>query len=153
VDLNKRYQIKFQSLVFLYRVNETDFELFLSHSNFLTRQLIPGKILLNQWYIGTIMEVILMSTLTRLTSGGQVTLPKEIRMKTNMQPGDFVEVQLDEEGRIILTPKKLVNANQAYFWTEEWQKEEHKADEDIKIGRVKRFKSTADAVKYLEDKA
>ena len=27
-----------------------------------------------------------MSTLTRLTSGGQVTLPKEIRMKTNMQP-------------------------------------------------------------------
>ncbi len=153
MDLNKRYQIKFQSLVFLYRVNETDFELFLSHSNFLTRQLIPGKILLNQWYIGTIMEVILMSTLTRLTSGGQVTLPKEIRMKTNMQPGDFVEVQLDEEGRIILTPKKLVNANQAYFWTEEWQKEEHKADEDIKIGRVKRFKSTADAVKYLEDKA
>jgi len=99
------------------------------------------------------MEVILMSTLTRLTSGGQVTLPKEIRMKTNMQPGDFVEVQLDEEGRIILTPKKLVNANQAYFWTEEWQKEEHKADEDIKIGRVKRFKSTADAEKYLEDKA
>lgn len=94
-----------------------------------------------------------MSALTRLTSGGQVTLPKEIRMKTNMQPGDFVEVQLDEEGRIILTPKKLVNANQAYFWTEEWQKEEHKADEDIKIGRVKRFKSTADAVKYLEDKA
>ena len=94
-----------------------------------------------------------MGTLTRLTSGGQVTLPKEIRMKTNMQPGDFVEVQLDEEGRIILTPKKLVNANQAYFWTEEWQIGEHKADEDIKIGRVKRFKSTADAVKYLEDKA
>ncbi|HHT09918.1 MAG TPA: AbrB/MazE/SpoVT family DNA-binding domain-containing protein, partial [Candidatus Atribacteria bacterium] len=55
--------------------------------------------------------------------------------------------------RIILTPKKLVNANQAYFWTEEWQKGERKADEDIKIGRVKRFKSTADAVKYLEDKA
>ena len=91
--------------------------------------------------------------LTRLTSGGQVTLPKEIRAKTNMQPGDFVEVQLDEEGRIILIPKKLVDAHQAYFWTEEWQKGEHKADEDIKIGRVKRFKSTGDAVKYLEDKA
>ena len=94
-----------------------------------------------------------MSTLTRLTSGGQVTLPKEIRTKTNMQPGDFVEVQLDEEGRIILTPKKLVDASQTYFWTEEWQKGERKADEDIKIGRVKRFKSTADAVKYLEDKS
>ena len=93
-----------------------------------------------------------MSTLTRLTSGGQVTLPKEIRKKTNMQPGDFVEVQLDGEGRIILTPKKLVDANQTYFWTEEWQKGERKADEDLKNGRVKRFKSTADAVKYLQDK-
>ncbi len=94
-----------------------------------------------------------MRALTKLTSGGQVTLPKEIRVKTNMQPGDFVEVTLDEEGRIVLTPKKLVDASQAYFWTEEWQKEERKADEDIRAGRVKRFKSAADAVKYLEGKA
>ena len=93
-----------------------------------------------------------MGALTKLTSGGQITLPKEIRIKTNMQPGDFVEVKLDEEGRIVLTPKKLVDASQAYFWTEEWQKGERKADEDIKAGRVKRFKSAADAVKYLEDK-
>ena len=93
-----------------------------------------------------------MGKLTKLTSGGQVTLPKEIRIKTNMQPGDFVEVKLDEEGRIILTPKKLVDASQAYFWTEESQKGERKADEDIKAGRVKRFKSAAEAVKYLEGK-
>ncbi len=94
-----------------------------------------------------------MGALTKLTSGGQVTLPKAIRMKTNMQPGDFVEVKLDDEGRIVLTPKKLVDAGQAYFWTEEWQKGERKADEDIKAGRVKRFKSTAAAVKYLENEA
>jgi len=93
-----------------------------------------------------------MRTLTKLTSGGQITLPKEIRLKTNMQPGDFVEVKLDEDGRIVLTPKKLVDASQAYFWTEEWQRGERKADEDIKAGRVKRFASVAEAVKYLEDK-
>jgi len=94
-----------------------------------------------------------MGMLTKLTNGGQVTLPKEIRTMTNMQPGDFVEVKLDEEGRIVLTPKKLVDASQAYFWSEEWQKGERKADEDMKAGRVKRFKSAADAVKYLEGKA
>jgi AbrB family looped-hinge helix DNA binding protein len=98
------------------------------------------------------MEGISMGALTRLTSGGQVTLPKEIRTKINMQPGDFVEVKLDDEGHIVLTPKKLVDASQAYFWTEEWQRGERKADEDIEAGRVKRFKSAADAVKYLEDK-
>ena len=94
-----------------------------------------------------------MGTLAKLTSGGQVTLPKKIRIKANMQPGDFVEVELDEEGHIVLTPKKLVDASQAYFWTEEWQKGERKADEDIKAGRVKRFKSATEAIKYLEDKA
>lgn len=94
-----------------------------------------------------------MGTLAKLTSGGQVTLPKEIRIKTNMQPGDFVEVEVDEEGHIVLTPKKLVDASQAYFWTEEWQRGESKADEDIKGGRVKRFKSATEAVKYLEGKA
>jgi AbrB family looped-hinge helix DNA binding protein len=99
------------------------------------------------------MEGTEMGVFTKLTSGGQVTLPKEIRMKTNMQPGDFVEVRLDKEGRIVLTPKKLVDASQTYFWTEEWQKGERKADEDIKAGRVKKFKSAADAVKYLENKA
>ncbi len=93
-----------------------------------------------------------MGTLAKLTSGGQVTLPKEIRVKTNMQPGDFVEVELDEEGHIVLTPKKLVNASQAYFWTEEWQKGERKADEDIKAGRIKKFKSATEAIKYLEGK-
>ena len=94
-----------------------------------------------------------MGMLAKLTSGGQVTLPKEIRTKTNMQPGDFVEVGLDEEGHIILTPKKLVDASQAYFWTEEWQKGERKADEDIKSGRVKRFRSASEAIKYLQGKA
>lgn len=94
-----------------------------------------------------------MRNLTRLTSGGQVTLPKEIRSRTNMQPGDFVEVVVDGEGRIVLTPKKLVDAGQAYFWTEQWQAAERKADEDIQSGRVQRFSSAAEAVKYLADKA
>ena len=93
-----------------------------------------------------------MTTLTKLTSGGQVTLPKEIRKKVNMQPGDFVEVQLDEDGRIVLTPKKLIDASQAYFWTKEWQDAEREADEDIKAGRFKEFKSGAAAAKYLKEK-
>ena len=93
-----------------------------------------------------------MATLTKLTSGGQVTVPKDIRSKANIRPGDYVEVKLDDAGRIVLTPKKLIDASQAYFWTESWQKCERKADEDIKAGRVKRFKSAADAVGYLRDK-
>jgi antitoxin MazE len=93
-----------------------------------------------------------MSALTKLTDGGQITLPKAIRTRANMQPGDFVEVDMDDEGHIVLTPKKLVNAGQAYFWTEEWQKDEGKADEDIKSGRMKKFPSAKEAAAYLESK-
>lgn len=94
-----------------------------------------------------------MSTLAKLTSGGQVTLPKEIREKANMEAGDFVAVEMDNDGHIILTPKKLVDASQAYFWTERWQRGERKADEDIKAGRVKTFKSAKEAVAYLKSQA
>jgi AbrB family looped-hinge helix DNA binding protein len=94
-----------------------------------------------------------MAFLSKLTSAGQVTLPKNIRDKVNMLPGDYVEVNLDDEGRILLTPKKLIDASQAYYWTESWQNCERKADEDIKAGRVKRFKSVADAVEHLKSRA
>ena len=93
-----------------------------------------------------------MSALTKLTDGGQITLPKAIRTKANMQPGDFVEVDMDNDGHIVLTPKKLVNAAQSYFWSEDWQKGEARADEDIKSGRVKKFSSAKDAAAYLENK-
>ena len=93
-----------------------------------------------------------MGILAKLTSSGQVSLPKEIRKRVNMQPGDFVEVEIDKDGHIILTPKKLVDSSQAYFWTEEWQKGERQADEDIKAGRVKTFNSADEAIKYLKSK-
>ena len=82
-----------------------------------------------------------MGILAKLTSGGQGTLPKEIRTRANMQAGDFVEVAMGEDGYIVLKPKKLVDASQAYFWTRQWQEGERQADEDIKAGRVKKFRS------------
>ena len=91
-----------------------------------------------------------MGILAKLTSGGQGTLPKEIRTRANMQAGDFVEVAMGEDGYIVLKPKKLVDASQAYFWTRQWQEGERQADEDIKAGRVKKFRSAAEAVNSLE---
>ncbi len=41
---------------------------------------------------------------------------------------------------------------QAYFWSKEWQDGEKEADEDIKRGRMKRFKSAKDTIKYLRSK-
>ena len=39
--------------------------------------------------------------------------------------------------------------DQTYFWTEEWQKGEREADEDIAAGRVQHFDSADDAITFL----
>lgn len=42
----------------------------------------------------------------KVLAKGQVVIPKEIREKTHIVPGDKVEVKLTEEGIVILPLKK-----------------------------------------------
>jgi len=49
-----------------------------------------------------------------------------------------------EDGRIILEPKKLIPADQQWFWTEEWQAGEREAQAEIESGKVNHFNSMKD---------
>ena len=40
-------------------------------------------------------------------------------------------------------------SSQSYFWTEEWQAKEKRADEDLKQGRFKRYASAEEAIADL----
>ena len=73
---------------------------------------------------------------TKVTRNGQITLPAQTRRSLQIEEGDYIEVRISTSGSIVLTPKKLVDKDQAYFWTEEWQRGEREADEDIAAGRV-----------------
>lgn len=55
---------------------------------------------------------------------------------------------MDEKA--VLTPKRLVDKGQGYFWTKEWQQGEKEASEDIKAGRVKTFDSVDDLINDLD---
>jgi len=59
--------------------------------------------------------------------------------------GAHLTIEKVADGNLLLTPKVLVDKEQAYFWTEEWQAGESQADADIAAGRVKDFDS-ADAL-------
>lgn len=74
---------------------------------------------------------------------GQVTIPSEVRRAAHLGEGDSVEVVITADG-ILLRPRKLVDATQAWFWTPEWQKAEHEASEDIRQGRTRTYKSDKD---------
>ena len=43
----------------------------------------------------------------------------------------------------------LIDEDQAWWWTEEWQKGEREAEKDIKEGRVKKFSNVEDLIKDL----
>jgi len=88
---------------------------------------------------------------TKVTRHGQITLPASVRKQLGIEEGDLVEIEVEDE-RAVLMPKKLVDKNQAYFWTKKWQEGEREADEDIKAGRVKTFDSVDELIKDLDRK-
>lgn len=82
---------------------------------------------------------------------GQVTLPKSILERFHLEEGDSLELNIHEvTGEIIITPMVQVPASQRWFWTEEWQKAEQEADDDIAAGRVKAFNNIDDLIADLE---
>ena len=85
---------------------------------------------------------------SKVTRHGQVTLPASIRKELGIEEGDIVEIQAEDD-RAVLMPKKLIDKNQAYFWTREWQEGEREADGDIKAGRVATFDSAEELIKNL----
>ena len=51
----------------------------------------------------------------------------------------------------MLTPKRLVDKDQAYFWSREWQETEREAEEDIRAGRVREFASVEELLRDLDE--
>lgn len=89
-------------------------------------------------------------TLARVRGKGQVTLPDEIRRAAHVSEGDYLEVSI-EQGSIVMRPKKLIDADQAWYWTEEWRRGEHEAADDIAEKRLEHFGSADDFLKSLDE--
>jgi AbrB family looped-hinge helix DNA binding protein len=93
-----------------------------------------------------------MADLIQVRKKSQVTLPQSVRKKLGIEEGDFLDVRV-RDGEIVLKVKKLVDADQAWFWTKRWQEGEREADEDIKAGRVFEFPDAKSAIASLHEHA
>ena len=87
--------------------------------------------------------------LTKVTRNGQITLPASVRRLINIEEGDYIAVSVEGD-TILLTPKRLIDKSQAYFWTEEWQRGEIEASEDIRAGRTSEFSDVEELIDSLE---
>ena len=86
--------------------------------------------------------------LVTLRPNGQVTLPADVRATLHAEAGDVFIAEVSDDA-IILRPKKLIDASQAYFWTEEWQAGEREASAEIAKGQTKRFRSAEALIRDL----
>jgi antitoxin MazE len=66
---------------------------------------------------------------------GTITLPAALRKAARLdRPDSQVEARLREDGVIELIPVITIPADQAWYWTEEWQAGEREVDEEIARG-------------------
>lgn len=87
---------------------------------------------------------------TKLSGSGQVTIPKRIREALHLEEGTLFRVIAEGE-QIVLIPQSLIDRDQAWFWTEEWQEGEREAEEDIREGRLYGpFDSVEEMKKHFE---
>ncbi len=81
------------------------------------------------------------SAILTLRRNGQITLPAEVRRRARASEGDVFLAEVRDVDEIVLRKKSLVDASQSYFWTDEWQRGEREAQEEIRRRRTKRFRS------------
>ena len=106
--------------------------------------------LINYEIYGT-LKVEVIEMMTQIRHNYQLTLPAELRKQLGLKIGDLLEIAV-KGYKLILTPKRPVDLDQAWFWTREWQEAEREVDEDIKAGRVKKAKSVEELIRTLKKK-
>jgi AbrB family looped-hinge helix DNA binding protein len=85
----------------------------------------------------------------KISPGGQVRIPKEIMEKLNVSAGDYLDFSF-EEGNVNVRAKKLIDADQIWFWEKDWQEAERKAEKDIRDGNLSKvFTTVEEGISYL----
>lgn len=83
---------------------------------------------------------------------GVIALPADLRQRLHVdEPGAQLEITEHAGGVVELRPALPVPADQAWFWTEQWQKREREVDEHVAAGRVVVHEVCEDFLAHLHD--
>lgn len=81
---------------------------------------------------------------------GQITIPSDIRKAAQLEEGDPVEVELVAEG-ILIKPRKIIDATQAWFWAATWQSGEAEASAELSRREGRVFTSSDEFLASFDD--
>jgi AbrB family looped-hinge helix DNA binding protein len=87
----------------------------------------------------------------KLSSRRQITIPKETLKRLGLSPGEELELVASEK-TIVLVPRKHIPKDQAWYYTDGWQRMMQEAFDDLKHGRmVGPFDTAEEAIRALKD--
>jgi len=87
---------------------------------------------------------------THLRPKGQVTIPPEIRSLLGVGEGDDLIFSTDENGHVVISRAQVIPPEQAWFWSERWQKLEREAQEDLANGRLTEYGDLSSVLNSLD---
>lgn len=87
---------------------------------------------------------------SRLRVKGQVTVPSEIRNILGAEEGDELVFVVDEKGKVNIDRVQIIPPDQAWFWSERWQRLEREVQRDIENELITEFDSVEDALVFLD---
>jgi AbrB family looped-hinge helix DNA binding protein len=72
-----------------------------------------------------------------------------IAEEANIKEGDYIEVDVKEDGSIVLTPVGFHKKSQEYFWSPDWQKMIAESEEALQNSQYKVYKNVDDLIRDL----
>lgn len=87
--------------------------------------------------------------LMKINTNGVLTIPARFR-KGGFEANHYVNVSLEEDGSLRLTPIEAIPKNQLGFHTEAWLKKERKATRELRTGKAKTYKDKETFLKTLK---
>jgi len=86
---------------------------------------------------------------SRLREKGQITLPNKIRSLLKAKEGDELLFYQDQTGKVVVDRVQMIPPDQAWFWSQRWQKMEREIQNDIDQNRMVQYKNVDEFIAYL----
>jgi len=86
--------------------------------------------------------------LVQVREKAQITLPSKIRKALHIKEGDYLEAEV-EDNKIVLIPKILVDKAKAVTLSKKGEEMLKEALEDVKKGKVRKFKKVQELIDDL----
>jgi hypothetical protein len=97
-------------------------------------------------------QVPVSPTAVDLRAKNQLTLPREFGDILQVTPGDRIEFAVNAAGDVVVRGLKTIPADQAWFWSPQWQAGEQRASADIAAGRLVTFHSIEEMDAWLDSR-